>query len=78
LKLTAARTHVLVTEKYGSLTISAEVQLDTEVDHIVNLESRANEVLDATLDPALERLDRSLDIPGDEEFVRAWVKAGNQ
>ena len=77
MKLTASRTHVLVTEKYGSLTVSASVELDTEVDRIVSLESRANEVLDATLNPALERLNRSLDIPGDEEFVRAWVKAGD-
>jgi hypothetical protein len=74
-KLTATRAHVLVTEKYGSLTVSASVELDSEVDGF-DLESQASEVLDKTLNPAIERLNRSLDIPGDEEFVRAWVQAG--
>ncbi len=75
MKLAATRSHVLVTEKYGSLTVSASVELDSEVDGF-DLERQANEVLDKTLNPAIERLNRSLDIPGDEEFVRAWVQAG--
>ncbi len=77
MKLTLTRKHHLVTEKYGHLDIEATVEVDSETDdlHGFGLEEFANVSIDALVNPTIERLNRSLDQPGDDEFVRAWVNS---
>lgn len=77
MKLTLTRKHHLVTEKYGHLDIEATVDLDSETDdlHGFGVEEFANISLDALVNPTLEHLNRSLDQPDGEEFIRAWVNS---
>lgn len=73
MKLTLTRKHHLVTEKYGHLDIEATIELDSLHENATP--EAANLLLDLAINPSLEQLNRSLDQPGDEEFVRAWVNS---
>ena len=77
MKLTLTRKHHLVTEKYGHLDIMATVELDTETDipSPMSWTARADELLTEMIDPTLQQLNRSLDQPEGEEFIRAWVNS---
>jgi hypothetical protein len=77
-RLVLTRSHHLITEKYGHLDVTGSIELDTDMDHVpssMSAQEMMNEDMDHLLEPTLERLNRSLDVPGDEEFVRAWVTA---
>jgi hypothetical protein len=79
MKLTLTRKHHLVTEKYGHLDIEATVELDTETDHIqsgLSYEEAAHGSLETLVNPTLNHLNRSLDQPEGEEFIRAWIESG--
>jgi hypothetical protein len=75
MKITLTRRHHLVTEKYGHLDVEATVELDTETDntHGFGAEKFANVSLEALINPTLNHLNRSLNQPEGEEFIRAWV-----
>ena len=71
MRLVLTRRHHLVTEKYGHLDIEATVELDSL--HETATPEVANLMLDQAINPTLEHLNRSLDQPEGEEFIRAWI-----
>jgi hypothetical protein len=77
LKITLTRRHHLVTEKYGHLDVEATVEVDSEHDNPggQSFTMYANELVSELVEPAISHLNRSLDEPGNEEFVRAWVNS---
>lgn len=76
MRLTFTKRHHLVTEKYGHLDVEATVELGPEDDYPgMDITVDANKILDRTIEPVLERINRSLDQPGDDEFVRAYINS---
>lgn len=71
--ITRSRTHKFNMAQYENLEISATIVIDTaELDPDDDPVATANEVLDAVLQPDIDRADEASKTPEDETYAHAW------